>query len=321
MAVEIGLALPQYDYSDPYGSRLGWASVREAAEAAEALGFASVWLADHLFLSVARYGGPDDNHDGFEPLVTLAALARCTSRVRLGTLVVCSQLRPAGVLAKQLAAVDVLSAGRVIAGMGAGWFEREFDAAGIAFGRPSVRFREMADAIETLRRVWGNEPGSPPCLPPPAQEHGPPIWIGGKGDRLLEVVAGHADGWNTVWAWTIEEYRERVAMLERACLRIGRDPASITRSVGLYTLVGEDERDARRRFDRLTSLSPPGVLADVKFEEWRTGRLVGSVDQVRDQLEEWGAEGVAHLVIGLGAVPFAMTTRDDLEMVASAARI
>src|SRR5437764_10425965 len=97
-------------------------------------------------------------------------------------------------------------------------------------------------------------------LPPALQAPRPPIFVGGKGDRLLRLVAEAADGWNTCWVWRPDAYRERLDVLHRACDAVGRDPGSVTRSVGLYTLCGDDELDLERRFDRLRELSPPGVL-------------------------------------------------------------
>jgi len=132
------------------------------------------------------------------------------------------------------------------------------------------------------------------------------------------VVARHADGWNIAWSVTPEVYRQRVAVLETACDRVGRDGTTIARSVGLYTLVGEDEADLRRRFDRLRQQSPPGVLDQYSLDEWRQGRLVGTVEHVREQVGTWADLGVSHLIIGPGAVPFQATTTDDLELVASA---
>jgi alkanesulfonate monooxygenase SsuD/methylene tetrahydromethanopterin reductase-like flavin-dependent oxidoreductase (luciferase family) len=155
--------------------------------------------------------------------------------------------------------------------------------------------------------------------PPAVQRPSPPIVVGGKGDRLLALVAELADGWNTCWVWTIDAYRERLAVLERACDAAGRDLATVTRTLGLYALCGEDERDLARRFDRMRALSPPGVL-DVSLAEWRVGRLVGTVDQVAELAQEWAGLGIETLVVGLGAVPFAATTVDDLELLAAAVR-
>ena len=120
--MDIGLALPQFDFSVPDERPLRWDTVRYWAMHAEALGFDSVWVADHLFLSIEKYGGPPGEHGGYDPMVLLGALARATSRVRLGTLVLCAQLRPPAVLAKALATLDVISGGRVTVGLGAGWY-------------------------------------------------------------------------------------------------------------------------------------------------------------------------------------------------------
>lgn len=296
----VGLALPQYDYSFAGAARLEWSTVQEWAQRAERLGFASLWLADHLFLSIERYGAPPGDHFGYDPIVALAALARATSRVQLGTLVLCAQLRPPKVLARQLDTLHDLSAGRLIAGVGAGWFEPEYRAAGIAFGSPAARLAELAEVLEALA-------GGPA-----------PRWVGGKGNRLLDLVARSAEGWNTVWSWRPEAYRERVEVLEQACDRHGRDPRSVTRSLGLYTLVGEDEADLERRFRRLREVTPPGVLDGTTLREWRTGKLVGTVEQVREQVLQWDSLGVSMVIAGLGALPFSVSDPDDLDLLASA---
>src|SRR5436305_9106827 len=98
--MRLGLALPQYDYAIAGQPRLPWATLAEYASRAEQLGFSSLWLADPLFLSLEKYGGSGEPSAGFEPITTLGALAAVTTEVRLGTLVVCSQLRPPAVLAK-----------------------------------------------------------------------------------------------------------------------------------------------------------------------------------------------------------------------------
>lgn len=326
--MQVGLALPQFDYSVPGESPLRWETVVAVAERVEAAGLSSVWLADHLFLDIVKYGGPPGRHGAFDPIVALGALAVRTSTVKLGTLVLCAQLRPPAVLAKALATLDVISGGRLVCGIGAGWYEPEYEAAGLAFGPPGVRLRELAETITVLRGMFGGGPFSfegrhvrvweAPCLPPPVQPGGPPIWVGGRGDRLLDVVARHADGWNTVWTWTRADYLARLAVLERACERAGRDPSSITRSVGLYALVGEDRADLLRRFERLCALSPPGVLDGLSLDDWRRGHLVGTVEEVREQVAAWAEVGVDVLVLGAGALPFALVSPDDVDLLAAA---
>src|SRR2546423_12102610 len=164
-AMDVGLALPQYDYSAPGQSPLPWATVVGWAQRAERLGFDSLWLSDHEMWSIERYGAAPGVHFGLEPMVGLGGLARVTTTARLGPLVLRAQVRPVGGMAKQLAAVDLFTDGRLIAGLGAGNTEQEYAAIGVPFHRPGDRLAELAAAIDGLRAVWGDEPGTPPCLP------------------------------------------------------------------------------------------------------------------------------------------------------------
>jgi probable F420-dependent oxidoreductase len=328
--VRLGLALPQYDYSAAGESPLRWSTVVEYACAAEAAGYDSLWVSDHLFLDVAKYGGPADRYGVFDPIVLLAALASQVPRARLGTLVLCEALRPASVLAKSLASLDRVCDGRLDVGVGAGWYEPEYEAIGMALPSPGERLARLRDAVAVLRALLGGGP----CTydgrfhrahearnhPPALQRPTPPIMVGGKGDRLLGLVAELADGWNTCWVWTPDAYRERLEVLARACDAVGRDPASVQRSLGLYALCGEDERDLEWRFARLQETTPPGVLDGVSLPQWREGRLVGTIDQVREQVAGWADLGVDTLIAGFGAVPFAVTAVDDVEMLAEALR-
>jgi probable F420-dependent oxidoreductase len=329
--VDVGLALPQYDFSIPGESPLLWETLLGWAERAEALGLDSVWLSDHLFLDISRYGAPPGDHGCFDALVALAAIARRTSRVRLGTLTLCVPLRPATVLAKSLATLDVVSGGRLTVGLGAGWYEAELVAAGLSLERPGVRLARLAEAVQVVRGMFGGGPFSfdgtyekaeqARCQPRPVQRPAPPVWVGGKGEKLVELAGRHADGWNTAWIWTPEDWAKRAALLDAACERAGRDPASVTRSVGLYALAGEDEADLARRFRRLQELSPPGVLDKIDLSEWRQGRLVGTVEQVGEQVRQWEALGVSSLVLNAGAVPFALAAGDDVALLAQACRL
>jgi alkanesulfonate monooxygenase SsuD/methylene tetrahydromethanopterin reductase-like flavin-dependent oxidoreductase (luciferase family) len=316
--MQVDLALPQFDFSVPGRTPLQYEDVLSWARAAERLGLDGVWLADHVFWSVEKYGGPAHRSSSLDPIVALAGVARATSRVRIGILVLCTQLRPPAVVAKALATLDVVSAGRLDVGVGAGWYEPEYQAAGIPFERPGVRLRQLAEAAEVYKAMFAGGWGDAPCRPAPVQRPRPPVLVGGRGDRLLEVAARHADGWNIVWALTPESYRDRLRVFERACERAGRDPATLRRTVGLFTLVGEDEADLSRRFERLRASTPPGVLDGITLDDWRHGRLVGTVDQVAEQLGTWATLGVAAVVTCPGALPFAVTDVEDLELLAAA---
>jgi alkanesulfonate monooxygenase SsuD/methylene tetrahydromethanopterin reductase-like flavin-dependent oxidoreductase (luciferase family) len=325
--MQIGLALPQYDYSVPGPQTLTYETIREHARAAHRFGYTSVWLSDHLFLDLGKYGGSPERSACFEPLVTLAALARDVPDVRLGTLVLLEALRPAAVLAKALATLDRIAEGRLDVGLGAGWYEPDYTAIGLTMPRPGERLARLTEAVELVADLLTGTTVSydgtfhrareAVTLPPPVQRPRPRVFVGGKGDRLLRLAARHADGWNTCWTWTPEAYRERVSVLEQECEAIGRDPASMWRTLGLYALCGEDEADLQRRFDRLRGHSP-GVLDGVDLDEFRKGRLVGTVEEVRAQAEEWGRLGVETLVVGAGAVPFQVGSLDDVELLATA---
>jgi probable F420-dependent oxidoreductase len=330
--MKLGLALPQYDYSvagEPAGV-LRWETVVEYAVAAERAGYDSLWLSDHLVLDLARYGGSAEPRGLFSPIVTLAALARVVSRPRLGSLVFCEALRPASLLAKSLATIDRISGGRLDVGIGAGWYEPDYTMIGMERPPPRERLHRLREAVLVCRGLLEGGPFSfdgrshrvhdAVGRPNAVQQPSPPIIVGGKGDRVLALAAEVADGWNTTWIWTQDAYRDRLAVLTRACETVGRDPATVTRSLGLYALCGEDERDLERRFERLRDLSPPGVLDGMTLAAWRQGRLVGTVAEVREQVREWDALGVDTLVVGVGAVPFAVTTVDDVELLAAAVR-
>ena len=325
--MRIGFALPQYDYSVSGDSPLRWETLLAHAQRAEELGFDSLWLSDHLFLDIAKYGGTADPHGIYEPLVTLAALARSVTRPRLGTLVACEALRPAAVLAKALATLDRISGGRLDVGLGAGWYPPEYEAVGLDFPPPGERLERLAEALDVVRGLLG---GGPFTLdgryhraenavnrPPALQEPRPPVFVGGKGDRLIQVAVEHADGWNTCWVWTPEAYRDRLDVVERSCDKVGRDPDTVWRSLGLYALAGEDRADLERRFGRMRDLMPAGVVPGT-LDDWRAGRLVGTVDELRAQRDEWAGLGVETLVVGAGPLPFSVTTLDDVELLAHA---
>jgi len=325
--MRLGLALPQYDYSVRSERPLRFETIVEYAQRAVASGFDSVWLSDHLFLDIGKYGGPNDREACFDPVVTLAALARRVPDVRLGTLVFCEALRPAAVLAKALATLDRVSGGRLDVGLGAGWYEPEYDVIGMTMPPPPVRLARLAEAVEVVKGVLAGQPftfegvhhraAGASSLPPPQQVPRPRVFVGGKGDRLLRLVAQHADGWNTCWSWTTDAYRERLEVLERECDRIGRDPATVWRTLGLYALCGEDERDLARRFELMRANSPPGVIDGIDLAEFRVGKLVGTVDEVRAQIGEWEGLGIDTLVLGVGVVPFHVTGTDDVAMFGS----
>lgn len=313
--MRVGLALPHYDFSFPPGESLSWASLSEAARRAEALGFDSVWISDHFFFDLARYGGPSEPAGSVEPFAALAALTAVTERVRLGTLVACAPFRHPAIVAKMASAIDLAGGGRFDLGLGAGWYEREFEAFGYPYPPLGERFEILEETVRVVAALFGPGPvdfeGRHFRLrgaynrPAPATEGGPPIWVGGKGGpRVLRLVVEHASGWNTVWKWTVEDYAKASRGLDAAAERAGRDPRSVRRSLGLYTLVGEDERDLAARYRDLQGWTPGGALDGVPLEEFAAGTLVGTPDRCLDLLAGYAEAGAEEFIVGAGSMPF-----------------
>jgi probable F420-dependent oxidoreductase len=325
--MRIGLALPHYDFSFPGSEPFTWPALVDAALRAERLGFDSVWVSDHFFLDLARYGGPSALQGSVEPFTVLAALAVATSRVRLGTLVACAPFRHPAIVAKMATSIDLLSEGRLDLGLGAGWYEREFEAFGYPFGTVGERFAMLEDAVRAVAALFGEGPVDLEAgrvrlsgafnHPRPAQQPRPPIWIGGKGGpRLLRLIAGHADGWNVVWRMTPDAYSERIAALERACDGEGRDPATVRRSVGLLTLVGENRADLAKRFQALQRWTPGGALDSVPLDNHARDTLTGAPDECLDRLARFAELGVEEVVVSAASLPFAVHDWSQVDMIA-----
>ena len=325
--MRFGFALPHYDFSSPDGSPVTAASLAAWARRAEELGFDSVWISDHLFLSLARYGGPLEPAGTPEPLTALAALALATERVRLGTLVLGAGFRHPGMVAKSASVIDLLSGGRLDLGIGAGWYEDEYRAFGYRFPGVGERFEILEESVRVLRLLYDEAPATwrgrhfalsgASNRPRTHQRPRPPIWVGGKGGpRLLRLVAREADGWNTVWAWTPEDYADRARALDEACAEAGRDPATVRRSIGLYTLVGEDEAELGERFRALQAWTPGGALDDATLEAWGRDKLVGTPERVRERIERFGELGVEEVIVGFASVPFAVYDEGAVELFA-----
>jgi alkanesulfonate monooxygenase SsuD/methylene tetrahydromethanopterin reductase-like flavin-dependent oxidoreductase (luciferase family) len=202
------------------------------------------WLFDHLM----PIGG-DPSGPAYEGWTLLSALAAQTQRLRLGLLVTSNRFRPPAMLAKIAATVDIVSGGRLDFGIGAGsrpshpLARREYEAHGLPFHDFTYSVGSLDEACTVIRRLWtGAEPfdfhgtyvqlTGAFCNPKPIQHPHPPILIGGRSAPLLRVVAKHADLWN-IPGGNIDDVVRRSALLDRYCAEIGRDPASITRSIHL----------------------------------------------------------------------------------------
>jgi len=258
---------------------------------AEALGFGWISIWDHFYAADAtiRDGQIESGAECLEAVSCHAALACETSSVRCGSLVYSVGYRHPAVLANAIATIDQLSQGRADLGLGAGWHQAEYAAYGIPFPPAGVRLRQLDEAIQCVRLLLTQETADfegeffrlvdARCEPKPVQAR-LPLWIGGAGERVtLRIVAQHADGWNIPFV-PPDVFRHKVAVLEQHCADVGRDPATIAKSVNLTIVADEDQ--LRERFGGMASFIRPSVL-------------MGSAQEMTDRIGEYrdaGADGI-----------------------------
>jgi F420-dependent oxidoreductase-like protein len=212
---------------------MSWETTVERWRYFESLGFDSLWDCDHL-QQPSRPQGPY-----FEGWTLLAALAASTTRVRIGVLVSSNTFRHPALLAKQAATIDHVSGGRVEVGLGAGWFEEEHERFGLAFPEPSERVAQFREAVQVIDLLLRQDVSSfdgehyqlreAPFRPAPIQRPRPPLTLGAHRRHMLRIVAEYADRWNS--HASVDEMRERNAILDEHCAAIGRDPGQIVRSL------------------------------------------------------------------------------------------
>jgi F420-dependent oxidoreductase-like protein len=261
-----------------------WGAVRDLACHAESTGWDGVWFADH-FLPNA----PDVDQPALECWTVLAGLAATVPRVRLGALVSGNTYRHPAVLANMAAAVDQISDGRLVLGLGAGWQENEHQAYGIPFYDTKERLARLEEACQVIRALLDNERADfdgrfyqlkdAPLNPKPVQRR-LPLLIGGGGERVtLRIAARYADEWN-VWG-TPQTLRQKITVLERHCAEIGRDPAEIRRSAQALVFMSEDQ-------DWLASKRAAGIDRAV---------VIGTPDEVRATLGEYADAGCDEFIV------------------------
>jgi alkanesulfonate monooxygenase SsuD/methylene tetrahydromethanopterin reductase-like flavin-dependent oxidoreductase (luciferase family) len=233
--VRIGVTLPLSDGDTADGHAPTFDETLAFGRHAEAVGLDSIWVFDHLLF---RFAGKPEGavHEAW---TTLAALAPVVPRVELGALVMCSSFRNPGLMAKMAATLDALSGGRAILGLGSGWHDPEYEAFGYPTDHKVGRFAEDLEIMARLLRgervsVEGRwrTVADAALLPPPARPV--PILVAAKGERMLRLTAAWADAWNTAWFGRVDDrLRMRMAALDAACAAVGRDPATVRRTIGI----------------------------------------------------------------------------------------
>jgi probable F420-dependent oxidoreductase len=253
MQLTLTVGLPNFGSLFPAGE---WARFVDLAKAADDAGVDRIVLVDHVVMGPntdayqwGTFPVPSDA-PWFEPLTMLAAIASATDRVRLATGILIAPLRPAALLAKTVATLDVISRGRVDLGVGTGWQREEYDAEGVDFeGRGAL----LDDLLGALRALWRDSPAafsSPSvsfeqtwCEPKPLQPGGVPIWVAGTlHRRAVERIAHYADGWIPIMGESVDGIAAGVARLHDALRATGRDPAGFAVQAPLRIARNDDKR-------------------------------------------------------------------------------
>jgi F420-dependent oxidoreductase-like protein len=256
------------------------------ARAAEDSGYDAFFRSDH-FLAMGEASGEPGPTDAW---ITLAGLARETSRIRLGTLVTSATFRNPGPLAIAVAQVDQMSGGRVELGLGGGWFEAEHKAYGLPFPSLGERFEILTEQLEMITGLWRTLPGDrfafagkhytvtdSPALPKPVQQPTPPVIVGGHGKKKTPALAARfADEFNVAFS-PIEATAAQFDRVDAACVEIGRDPKELVRSIAQVICVGRDDAEVARR----------ALVLGREVDDLRENGLAGTPAEVVDRLGAW----------------------------------
>jgi F420-dependent oxidoreductase-like protein len=273
---------------------------KEIAITAENLGFDSIYAYDHL-IPLFR---DDTEKNIFECFTLLSATATITNKIRVGQIVTCNSYRNPALLAKMLSTLDVISNGRVELGIGAGWYEKEYDAYGYHFPSHIIRIRQLDESISVIKELWTRKSTSfsgryynikdAICNPKPIQKPHPIIMVGGSGERyLLKVVAKHADRYNNFFG-SPKELKKKIAVLKEHCNTIGRDYKQIQHSVVLPCIIIELEEDVNQILTR-------NKRNDKTIKEYLDylvgGITIGIPEKIIKGLNEYIEIGVTHFIL------------------------
>lgn len=277
--MSLGLMMPIGEESH-FGPTPRFSDMVEMAQTAREVGFEAIWFADHFLF--------EDADDGsirgvWEVFSMMAAVAAAVPDVQIGSLVACTGFRNPALIAKTAEAIDEISGGRFILGLGAGWHKPEYDAFGYPWDHRVSRFEEAIEIMRGMLRDGSatldgrffqaqdaaNQPRGP-------RETGAPILVGSSGDRMLSIIARHADAWNTVWHSDPAAVVPLMEKVDAACEAAGRDPKTLIRTAGGNIAMGE----------------PLGR---------RPNAVEGSVTEKAQHLHEFRKLGLSHFVCGLDA--------------------
>ena len=296
-----------------------WPTMLGVAKTIESLGYESAWVYDHFHTVPVP-----TQESSYEAWTLMAALAPMTETVRLGQMCTSNSYRSPAYLAKVAADIDVISNGRVEMGIGAGWYEHEYLGYGYEFPKPSVRIGQLEEGVEIMRRMWAEDEvrydgrhyqlAGAISRPKPVQDS-IPIWVAGGGEKLtLRVAARFADYTN--FGWTLDEFVHKSEIFAGHMSVLGRDYDEVVRSSNFTFLVAETDSEVRAKVDeyvaRIAALAGSDK-AEAARDDLHAGGLVGTPEQVVEQLRPWVEAGMSYAI---GYFPDAAYESTSLELFA-----
>jgi len=275
-----------------------YSTLKKVALECDRLEFDSVWVYDHLQFTY----GPT-----LECWTVLSALAEATHNIRVGPLVTCNAFRYPSLLAKMAATVDMISDGRLNFGIGACWHKVEAEAYGIPFPRGRTRVEMLEEAILIITKLWTEDEvtlkgkhysvDKAVCLPKPIQKPHPPILIAGGGDKMLKLIAKHANAWNSGFV-DPEGFKEELMRLEKACNEVGRDCGTIENTFQSRVIIAEDDETASKRAERWRE-ERGGKPED---SDWKFA-IKGSPETCAKMLRAYIDAGITHFTLLFADTP------------------
>jgi F420-dependent oxidoreductase-like protein len=278
-----------------------WPTILSVAKTIEAAGYESVWVYDHF------HTVPVPTQEvTYEAWTLMAALAVGTDTVRLGQMCTCNGYRPPAYLAKVAASIDAISGGRLEMGIGAGWYEHEYNGYGFPFPKPSVRIGELGEAVEIMKRMWTEEEASfegkyykldgAICQPKPVQQPHIPFWIAGGGEKLtLNVAARYASYTN--FAQSVEEFEHKSEILRGHSVDVGSDFDAIVRSTNFNVICEETEAQVEDKINWVKNHYRRFISEErIDGVESMMRKMAGTPEQLIERIKPWSDAGMAYAI-------------------------
>ena len=298
--VKLGVFVPQgwrmdlADIPDPIEK---YETMSARAREAEEAGFDAVFLYDH-FHTVPT----PQVETVFECWTSMAALARDTRTIRLGQMVTCNSYRPPSLLAKMASGIDVMSNGRLILGIGAGWYQHEYEAYGYEYPETPERLRMLRETLQVFKAMWTQDKAEFEGTyyhvrgainePKPVQKPHPPIWIGGGGEKVtLKLVAQYGDACN--FNADVATVRHKLEVLREHCEAVGRDYDSVLKTLEFYAIFGDPQE-----VDRVVADTARRAGKDEAFvRSWHPWH--GDADRIAEVIREYAEVGIEYFVVNV----------------------